>query len=67
MTNMYQLHFNKTITQYVYSLLNINRLVDGTIKYKLLNFLDSYSDYNQILIYTKTTFFLIETTNLYYE
>lgn len=42
---------NKVCPKDSFPFLKINMLVDTTTEYKLLNFMDAYSDYNQILMY----------------
>lgn len=39
---------NKTYTKDIYPLLKIDQLVDATSEYKLFNFMDIFSRYNQI-------------------
>jgi len=53
---------NKACPKDSYSLPNIDKLVDNATGYKYLSFMDSYSGYNQILMYAddeeKTTFII---------
>lgn len=42
---------NQTCLKYSYPLSNIDKLVDNAYDYKLLSFMDTYSDYDQILMY----------------
>lgn len=42
---------NRACSKDSYTLLNINKLVDNSVGYKLLSFMDTYSIYNQILMF----------------
>ena len=61
---------NRTCPKDAYPLPNINRLVDGASEFQVLRFLDAYSRYNQIRIYTsneeKITF-ITEDANFCYK
>jgi len=46
-------NLNKACLKDPYPLPNITKLVDNAIGYKYLSFMDAYSGYNQILMYTK--------------
>nr|KYP71888.1 Retrovirus-related Pol polyprotein from transposon 17.6 [Cajanus cajan] len=61
---------NKACPKDAYPLPNIGRLVDGASSYAMLSFLDSYSGYNQILMYPpdeEYTAFITEQANYYYH
>lgn len=53
---------NRAYSKDSYLLLNIDKLVDNSIGYQLLSFLDAYSGYNQIHMYkpdsVKTSFMI---------
>lgn len=61
---------NQASPKDLYPLPNINKLMDSSAEYKLLSFMDAYSDYNQILMYKpdreKITF-MIEQANYQYN
>lgn len=61
---------NQASPKDLYSLPNINKSMDSSSEYKLLSFMDAYSDYNQILVYKpdreKITF-MIEQANYQYN
>jgi len=63
-------NLNKACPKDTYPLPNIDRLVNGTTGHKVLSFLDAYSGYNQIRMYSgdkeKTTF-ITEESNFYYK
>ncbi|XP_020206526.1 uncharacterized protein LOC109791624 [Cajanus cajan] len=66
----FQIDLNKVVPKDAYSLPNIDRLVDGASRYAMLNFLDAYSSYNQILMYPpdeENIAFLKEQTNYCYR
>ena len=44
-------NLNKACPKYSFPLSRIDQLVDATIGHELLSFMDTYSGYNQILIY----------------
>jgi len=53
-----------------YPLSNIDRLVDGASNQCILNLLDVYLEYNQILIYpsnSEKTAFIIDPANYFYQ
>lgn len=61
MTYVFWLHISQQrMFQRQISTTNIDKIVDSTIRYELLSFMDAYSGYNQICIYPpneeKTTF-----------
>ncbi|GAU35398.1 hypothetical protein TSUD_160490 [Trifolium subterraneum] len=61
---------NRTCPKDAYPLPNIDKLVDNSSGFKLLSFMDAYSDYNQINmaeIDKKKTAFMTETGNYYYN
>jgi len=61
---------NKVCPRDAYPLPNINRLVDGAAGNKVLNFLDAYSGYNQILMAASDmhkTAFITDDANYFYR
>lgn len=61
-------HLSRACSKVVYPLSNIERLVDGTTKHKLLSFLDVYYGYNQIKMDPmdkKQKTFITESANYY--
>ena len=46
-------NLNKVCPKDSYPLLNIDRVVDGAVGHKILNFLDAYFGYNQISIHPR--------------
>ena len=61
---------NKACPRDAYPLPNIDRLVDGVVDNKVLNFIYAYSGYNQIPMATtdmKKTAFIIDNTNYFYK
>lgn len=59
---------NKACLKNVYPLPSIDGLVDGVLDYQVLSFLDTYSRYNQILIFrpdSEKTSFITELANSY--
>ena len=63
-------NLNKVRPKETYSLPSIDRLVNGTVGYELLSFLDEYSGYNQIKMHPldeEKTAFMIEGVNYCYK
>ncbi|RDX61462.1 Retrovirus-related Pol polyprotein from transposon 17.6, partial [Mucuna pruriens] len=61
---------NKVCPKDSYHLPSIDRLVDRASSFQILNFLDAYSDYNQIRMYpsnTNKTAFMMDGPNYYYQ
>jgi len=61
---------NKAYLKDIYPLPSIDRLVDNTSGYELLSFLDAYSEYNQIRMYTPDkdkTAFMTDRSNYCYR
>jgi len=59
---------NKACPRDAYSLLNIDRLIDGAAGNKVLSFLDAYSGYNQIAVAASDmnkTAFITDDTNYF--
>ena len=62
-------NFNKACPKNMYSLSNIDYLVDGVIGHKILNFLDAYFGYNQIRMHLRDKekiMFMINDANYFY-
>ena len=60
---------NKAKSKDSYPLSNIDKLVDNALGYEYLNFMATYSGYNQIrmyFIYKEKTIFIIEQANFCY-
>lgn len=63
-------NMNKAYPKNVYPHPKIDTLVDNTSGHHILNFLDAYSEYNQIPMYPSNLnkmAFIIEETNYYFE
>ena len=61
---------NRACPKDVYPLPNIDKLVDNSVGFKLLSFMDTYSGYNQIPMAKmdkKYTAFMTESGNYYYN
>nr|KYP64666.1 Transposon Ty3-I Gag-Pol polyprotein [Cajanus cajan] len=61
---------NKVCPKDPYPLPSIDKLVDETSKHTILNFLNAYSSYNQIMMYlpnAKKTTFITDQTNFCYQ
>ncbi|PNX93533.1 hypothetical protein L195_g016687 [Trifolium pratense] len=61
---------NRAYSKDAYPLPNIEKLVDNSLGFKLLSFMDAYSGYNQIKmveIDKKKTTFMTESSNYYYN
>jgi len=61
---------NKACSKDSYPLPNINQLVDGAARHKVLSFLDTYSGYNQISMHPRDkekTTFTTDGANYFYE
>lgn len=68
---MCRLHrLNNACLKDSYMLPHIDRLIDGASSFRLLNFLDAYSEYNQIrmsLLDAHKMAFMTNMNNYYYE
>ena len=61
---------NKACPKDAYPLPSMDKLVDGALEVKFLNFMDAYSGYNQIMmhpLHEEKTAFIIENANYYYK
>ena len=63
-------NLNKAFPKDSYPLPGIDRLVDGAVSHKILNFLDAYSGYNQISMHPRdkeNISFITDEVNYFYE
>lgn len=64
------INLNRAYQKDSYPLLNIDNLVYNLVDYKLLSFMDAYSDYNRILmfeLYMDKITFMIEKASYHYN